>query len=399
MPGRHVIWIKGCTLVDEEYTEQEFPFVFLRFGIPDEGFWGTSAVARLLPAQLAYDKITQRIDKAHDLLGKPKLIKRKGSTLQKAHLDDDDEVPILETDQPTADIKEWNPEPITQWAYQERDSLPQRMRGSIGISGFEAQLQIPEQLREASGAAMERWVDAGNARHAMLHKEYEKFMMDLAWADLRIAAQAEKDGKEVVVKAPGAIRSTVEMLSFKDVKLDMERLKLRVLPVSQLPRTFAGRVKELIVLRDRGDISQKAYLRMLEMPDIESEIDNYVSDEDIIRKNLDYMLRTGKYLSPLPYDNLDLIVTLTVRKIHEVRVREEEEGEDKVALLVQYIEDALALKGGIGPDPMAVAAPPGMAPPMGPEAGLPMAGGPVPPGPPAPAGPPMPPVPTGTGMI
>lgn len=393
--GRHVIWIRGCTLVDELWEEPTFPFLFMKFGTPLSGFWGCSAVARLMPAQKAYDKLTQRIDVAHDLLGKPLLIKRKGASLQKAHLDDDDDgISILETEQPTADIKEWNPVPITPDAYRERDSLPQRMRGSIGISGFEAQLALPQQLREASGAALERWVEAGNARHAMFHKEYERFMLDLAWAVLREACRLEKAGKDVVVLAPGSMKSTIQMLKFSEVKLDMERLKLRVMPISQLPRTFAGRVKELSVLRDRGDITQKTYLRLLELPDIDSEVDSYVSDEDIIRKNLDLMLRTGKYISPLPYDNLDMIVKFAARKIHEVRCREVEDAEDKVALLVQYIDDALELKGGIGPAPDPAAAFAAPAPPVGPD-GLPLPppGPPLPPQAPGAAVPPGPPLP------
>lgn len=403
--GKEVIWIKDCTLDEGDYEEQTFPFVFLKFGTPIAGFWGMSAVQRLLPAQKSFDKLTDRIDQAHDLLGIPRIIKRPG-TVKTTQLDD---VPgtIIEVENPT-DLKEWNPVPITPDAYRERDSLPNRMRGSIGISGFEAQLQLPQQLREASGAALERWVDAGNARHAMFHGQYEEFMMQLTWAILRVAAALEKEGVDVVAKAPGRMRSTVEMLKFSEVKIDFQTLKLRVMPVNQLPRTFAGRVKELGALRDRGDITQKTYLRLLEIPDLESEIDNYVSDEDIIRKNLDYMVRTGKYLSPLPYDNHDLIVKLAARKIHEVRIRieDEEECNDVVALLVQYIEDSIALKNGIGqpegalpgvpggpnlgpaPDPNAAFAPPG--PPVPPPGAVPPPGPGIPNGTPPPAGAPPP---------
>lgn len=399
--GRHCIWMRGCTLLDEEWGEPTFPFVFMRFGTPMSGFWGLSAVQRLLPAQKAFDKLTQRIDLAHDLLGIPRIVKRPGA-VNTAQIDD---IPgtIIEMENP-ADMREWNPVPITPDAYRERDSLPQRMRGSIGVSGFEAQMQLPQQLREASGAAIERWVDAGNARHAMLHGSYEEFMMQLTYLIGRKAAAMEKDGVDVVVRAPGAMKSTVELLSFKKVKMDMDTLKLRVLPVSQLPRTFAGRVKELSQLKADGDITRKTYLRLLEIPDIESEIDALVSDEDIIRKNIDHMLRTGDYIEPLPYDNLDLIVKFAARKIHEVRVREGESGEDKVSLLIQYIEEALALKNGVGqpgpalggpPNPSQAFAPPGAMPggappPMG---AVPPPGTPqlppqpfTPPGPTGPAG-------------
>ena len=394
--GKHVIWMDGATLFEEEWKYDRFPFTFMRFGLKVAGFWGVSALYRILPAQKAFDRITKQIDECHQVMGLPRIIVRKGSGLQQSHIDD---LPftILETESPAGDIKEWNPVPINPAMYQERDSLVRRMRGAIGVSDFEAQNQIPTNIRDGAAAYMDRAIEQGQARHAMLHKAYESAVLDLADLALLIATDELSKGRDVVVKAPGSeMRTTIEMLRFSDVKVKRESLKMRVLPVSQLPRTFSNRVKDLALLRDRGDLTQKTFLRLLEIPDIDAEIDNMVSSEDIIRRNLSFMLRTGKYLSPLPYDNHDLIVKLTADKIHEARCREVDE--NRVALLVKYIDDAINLKAGIGPAPQ----PQGAMGPMAPPSGMAAPGGP--PGPPgappmgapppaAPGGPAMPPAP------
>ncbi len=90
----------------------------------------------------------------------------------------------------------------------------------------------------------------------------------------------------------------------------------------------------------------------------------------------------------MPFDNLDLIIQLTTRYINRYRIRQ---GADynKVGLMAQYIDDAIALKKGLGgPDPNAP--PPAGMPPV-PEpttmGALGMAGPPGSAGPGVPMGP------------
>jgi hypothetical protein len=109
---------------------------------------------------------------------------------------------------------------------------------------------------------------------------------------------------------------------------------------------------------------------MLEIPDVQGSQDELVSDEEIIFKNLTHMCKTGEYLTPLPFDNHDLIVQLATRYINKYRVRNDADG-DVVALLAQYIDDAIAMKRGLGSSdpnaPPSTAAALGMGgPPMGP---------------------------------
>ncbi len=394
--GRHVIWIRGCTLVDEEFNWDTFPFIWMRFGIRMEGFWGESAVKRLAPTQKLLDKLNKKIDESQDVMGVPRILIGNDCKLVLEHIDD---IPggIIKVEGNINNIKDWNAQCVTGELYQDRDSAPQKMRSLLGVSDFEADQQIPQGMRDVSGAMLERWVDQGQARHAMSHAEYENSVPKLSYLFMMQAEQCQEMGYDVVTAGPADShnKSSIEELSFKEVHIDRKRLRLRVQPMSQLPQTFAGKVEAFEKLKQAGyALDQKTALRMIEIPDLQGQSDLLVSDEEIIFKNLSHMCRTGEYMAPMPFDNLDLIVQMTTRYINRYRIRKDADYQ-KVGLLAQYIDDAIALKKGLGgPDGAAppstmgslgMGGPPGMPPPMGPD-GLPM--GPLP-GLPSPMGPPQ----------
>lgn len=397
--GRHVIWVKGCTLYSKSWSWDRFPFTVMRFGTRLMGYYGDSAVKRLAPTQKNFDKLNRKIDEAQDIMGIPRIILARDAHIERTHLDD---IPggVLETDNVNG-IKDWNATAVSPELYQERSSAPQKMRSLLGISDFDVQNQLPSSMREVSGPALERWIDSGTARHAMTHKELEKAVVDLAYLSMDYAAELQAEGKDVVVASPGSSKSTIELLKFSEVQVDRKRMKLRVQPMSQMPQTIAGKIDAFSKLRETGDLDKQTYLKMLEVPDIAHVTDFLGSDEEIILKNLYYMVKKGKYIPPLQYDNLDLIVPITTAFINHYRIRDDADME-KVAMLAQYIEDAILLKAGLdATDPNA---PPPPMPPMGgppmPGAGpmAPPMGGPVPPGMPPPAAGPPPGAPPPTGV-
>ena len=403
--GRHVIWVLGCTLVDEVWDWDRFPFTVLRYGFALEGgYYGVSAVKTLAATQKNFDKLNAKIDEAQDIMAVPRIIARKDSGLRLLDVDD---IPggIIEVDDING-IKEWNATAMSPEVYQERAAAPEKMRSLLGVNQFDTQTQLPPQMREVSGPALERLLDAGTARHAMTHAQLERAAIDLAYLTMDYAAALQDAGKDITVAAPGSLKSSVELLKFSEVQVDRKRMKLKVQPTNQMPQTFAGKVDAFQQLFQSQAIDKQTYLRMLEVPDVGGATDFLGSDEEIILKNLHFMVKKGVYIPPLQYDNLDLIVPLTTAFINWYRIREDADME-KVGMLGQYIEDAIALKRGPGtPDPNAPPAidpqtglptnpmappPPPPGPPMGPP-GAPVGAPPGPAGPPGgpPPGPPEP---------
>ncbi len=389
--GRHVIWVKGCTLVDEVWTWDRFPFTSMRYGHRLSGYYGKSAVQILAPTQKNHDKLNKKIDEAQDLMCVPRVIVHNDGELTLSHLDD---MPggILKLNGGKDMISEWNASAMAPEVYAERSAGPDKMRSLLGVNQFDTQNQLPPALREVSGPALERLLDAGTARHAMTHAELERATMDLAYMSMDYAADLLDDGKDLTVVAPGSSKTSIELLSFKEVQVDRKRLKLKVMPMNQMPQTFAGKVEQFSKLRESGDIDKQQYLKMLEVPDIAGATDFLGSDEEIILKNLHFMVKKGKYIPPLQYDNLDLIVPITTAFINWYRIREDADME-KVGMLGQYIEDAIALKNGLGSsdpnapptiDPMTGLPTDPMAPPPQPQLD-PATGQPMPPPPGGPA--------------
>lgn len=413
--GRHVIWVKGCTLVDEAWSWDRFPFTVMRYGHRLSGYYGKSAVQVLAATQKNHDKLNAKIDEAQDVMAVPRIVLSNGAKLVTDHVDD---VPggILRVDGPVGSITEWNATAVSPELYQERSEAPEKMRSLLGVNSFDTQSQLPAQLREVSGPALERLLDAGTARHAMTHAEVERATVDLAYLAMMYAADLEEDGKDIVVTSPGSAKTTVEMLTFSEVCIDRKRMKLQVQPMAQMPQTFAGKVEHFGKLMEQKVISPKQYGRMLEVPDMAQATDFLGSDEEIILKNLHFMVKKSAYIPPLQYDNLDLIVPITTAFINWYRIRDDADMEI-VGMLAQYIEDAIALKKGLGQKDPAV--PPAVdpatglptnpmvpppAPPLDAATGQPLPTGPGPAmmGPPPPGAGPMPagpmPMPPAGGM-
>lgn len=398
--GRHTIFLNNVTLVDEEWDWDCFPFVFIRFGCRIDGFWGESAVKRLAPTQKLLDKLNQKIDESQDVMGVPRILVQAGNIPTKEEIDD---VPggILTVKNINA-IRDWNAQCASPEMYQDRDAAPSKMRSLLGVSDFQVEQALPQNTREFSAPAMERMVDQGQARHAMLHREVEKAACQLAELFMRQAEECQGMGYDLVVTGPDEYHEpdTLQELSFKEVHVDRKRLKVRIQPMNQLPQSFAGKVDAISKLRNDAGIPlhPKIALRMLEVPDVQRAADYLGSDEEIIMKNLSHMCRTGEYLPPMPFDNLDLIVQLTTAYINYYR-RTPDADMEKVAMLAQYIDDAIALKEGLGgtdpnaPPPPTTMGALGIPPPPGlpPGPPQPMAGPPPPPGGPPPG--PMPPMP------
>jgi hypothetical protein len=361
--GRHVIWVRGCTLVDEPWSWDRYPFTVLRYGVRQDGYYGKSAVQVLAPTQKNHDKLNAKIDEAQDIMCVPRIILHNDAELALSEIDDVAGA-ILKCNQGKDAITEWNATAMAPEIYAERAAGPDKMRSLLGVNQFDTQSQLPPALREVSGPALERLIDAGTARHAMTHAQLEYAAMDLAYMSMDYAADLQEDDQDITVVAPGSAKSSVELLKFSEVQVDRKRMKLQVLPMSQMPQTFAGKVEAFQKLYQDKAIDKAKYLKMLEVPDEHGATDFLGSDEEIILKNLHFMVKKGKYIPPLQYDNLDLIVPITTAFINWYRIRDDADME-KVGMLGMYIEAAIALKKGLGtPD---AAAPP----PIDPMTGMP----------------------------
>lgn len=334
--GVYIYGTSAGTLIAREYPFKEFPHIPWRWKGAPTAFYGQSAVARLIPGQREYNKLCLKGQKAHDLLCKPRILVRKNSGFQK-HKIDDKLASVWEADDVSQNaIREWNPQPIHPDFYRERDSLPDKMRALLGVSGYADSAEIPSQLREISGVALTNMMADHSSKHAMSHLSHERSTVALSYRVIDEAEWLQKHKVDVEVRTE--YDGQLNKLNFSKVQMDRKNFKLNVLPVSHQARTFAARVAEFSPLRDKGDISEATYRRLIGNPDNEAESDMLTSKEEMCDKMLNHVFKTGESVEFLSFDDPDLTVQRGAAFINIQRMRGCRP--EKLAPVIEYVESA-----------------------------------------------------------
>lgn len=391
--GRHVIAIAGCTLVDEAWDGDGFPIEFYVPRKRRRSIWGLSMMFDLVAPQREYEKLTMKIQNQHQKMGVSGFVAPKSANMNPREITAGTFaggfVAEYDGQQPPTPLVV---EPVAQGTYAYKDSIPRDMMAAKGVSQLSAQSQLPAGLQQASGKALQVFEDFEAERFLAYHRELERWTMRLAWRIVRCAYELVAQGKNPQVRYRQK-KGGFERVTWKSVlPKDFDDLILAVFPVSQLSKQPSARFAQLQELLNSGAITVEQFKRLYDLPDLEAENQLDTADTDIIDRNLDVMITTGKYVSPEPFDNFDLLIARTGKMINLCRV--EEVPDARIKLLRDYIEDAKGLKDQIAKDEAAKAAANAPAPPMGgpPGMGAPPMGAPpgMPPGMPPPGMPPMP---------
>lgn len=379
--GRYAVAIGNATLVDEGFEDDAFPFEFLHWNRPIDGFWGEGLGMQLTGIQLEINRLLLRIQQAQKLAGTFRIFYQQGS------ID-----PNILTNAPGALIPYLSTPPIFAPApsippelYAQLDRLYAKAYEIAGISQLSAQAMKPAGLD--SGVALRAYNDQTSKRFLQFSRDDEECHVGLARKMIRtVRALAEDDPSLDVVYRD---KSHIERIAWKDVDIDESAYELAVMPASILPNTPAGKLATAQELLNTGAITQEQFLKLLGMPDLESETNLLTAPRELLESRLERMLDEGEYLGPEPFHDLPLALKLAGLTYQRAELNGVPES--RLELLRQYLED---VKGLLTPPPPAAVPAPGPMPPPAPlpgPLGPPVPGGPPPPVPPMP--PPLPPEP------
>lgn len=391
--GRHVIAVEGedGTLIDEPWDGKGgFPIVLYVPRKRRRHILGMSLMRDLIAPQREYEKLTKKIQHQHQKMG----VAGWHTTLEA-------ELNVREITAGTfgaAFVVETNSQqpptpliidPVTDGTYGYADSIPRNMLERNGISTMAANSQVPAGLQQASGKALQVFEDVEDVRLRPYHVERERFKIRLSWLIVHAAKRIVDRNGGYKVRYRG--KKGLESIDWKEVLEDQASFTLTVFPVSELSRQPAAKFAQLSEMMDRGAITVEQFKRLFGLPDLEAENELDVADTEVIDRAMDIMVTSGRYLSPEPFDNFDLLIQ-RAGKFYNL-CRQQEVPEPRLQLLRNYIQDARAAKQLAAPPPAAPTmgappmppGPPGMMPPAGPLPGMP-------PGPPMapPGAPPMP---------
>lgn len=338
--GRHTIACTGGIILDEKYTKDKFPFVFLHYSPRLLGFWAQGLAERLMGTQMEINSLLYTITRAIKLVGVPRVFQEQGSKVSKASNNND--VGVIITYSGTKPIYEVAP-CVPQELYAQLQRLIQYGYQQEGISSLDASAEKPAGLN--SGEAIRSYDNISTDRMATLSRNYDNVFVDLAYLMIDLAKEiAERDGKYQTVYPNKNGTKQVDL-----PKADMleDPFVIQCFNMSSLPRDPSGRMAKVTEMITSGMISIKEGRRLLDYPDLDQVEKLANASEERIFQILDKIVEDGVYTPPDPFLDLQNATELTVQYINLYGSAKLEE--EKMQYLRDFFTQVQALKQAAQP--------------------------------------------------
>ena len=378
--GRHVIAIENCTLVDQPYKRDGFPFVWLKWRDPESGFYGLPLVSDLIGYQIRQDEMQSLIQRGQEVMCVPRLAVEEGSSVQVSQLDN--QVGKI------VNYRGTEPKPLIWPAfhpelYAERDRNKSSAYEFSGVSEALAQAKpLSSQQRFDSAPAQREFQQAQDTRFNHFVQRGEEAY--LAVAEGLVADGAELYTGQKIDRATSYLsHNLVQQIPWSKVDMDRDRYVLQVAASSVINMSPAARTDKLEGMLAEGKITIDDYYAMSGDPDLERLTDRKAAKTDHVESMIDQML-DGVEQTPTQFDDLDVTIPI----VHDELLRllsigNEADGTnvptDIIYCFVQWLELAKELKApaitqpamapGVNEAQVAGGMPPGPPPPQGPPAG------------------------------
>lgn len=389
--GRHVIAIFGgnMTLIDELWERDYFPFCVLHYSDPVVGYWGQGLVEQAEGFQYEINDMSQKVSEGHWMLGGGMIFVPVGSDIVDTSLTNGN-VPIIKH-QPGKPPQFVTPNPVNPACYQRLRDLPNDCLNTLGISQMAAQGAKAAAEAGMSGVALQTLDDVESERFVVFGRAYEAWCLEVARHLIDSAKEIANDHGDYAVSVH--MKGGLLSLSWADV--DVEGYELRLFSTSLLPSQPAARLDRLNTLFNAGVIDRATFLRYLDAPDLQAELDMETADRLLVDEIIEIMLDAEgsaddlekAYQPPSPYSTQ---LDWGMRRAQQRLARATIDGapEENLDLLRRYITESVPAKakaqelagGAPGPGggmPNLGANQPTAAPPPG-AGQLPMNGAPAP---------------------
>lgn len=334
--GKHVIAVSSGLILNEKYTKDSFPFVFMNYSPRLLGFWSQGLAEQLMGTQLEINSILYTISKSMKLVGVPRIFVESGSKISDAHFNDAiGSIIHFKGSPPIFNVAD----PVNQQLYSHLNTLIQYGYQQAGVSQLQASSEKPQGLD--SGEAIRTYSDISTDRLATISKRYDDFFISVAYKmiDLAIDIAKEKGGYDTVFPDRDGARE----VSLPDVKsLTDNPFVIQCFNQSSLPKDPAGRMSKVTEMIQSGMISIKEGRRLLDYPDL-GQIEKLANaGEERIYKVLDAIIEDGDYTPPDPFMDLQLANDTSVAYYNLYSMNKLEE--DKAQQLRDFYAQVQALK-------------------------------------------------------
>lgn len=297
--GRHVVLVPSVqVLVDEEWAHPRFPFAFIHYAKPPVGFWSSGLGRLLMRYQVSINIVLRNIEQNVRLGGALKVYVKRGSAVNNTSLGNDLRGAIVEyTDTPPA----WSVNPsVSPDIKAHLDYLVSQAWEETGWNQTNSTAEKPPGFN--SGIAFRTWLDSITERQVMLSKSWEALYRELAVLTIDAAERIYERTDKFVATYVGD--SELQRVTMTEAMLDREDFEVRVLSAARLPDTPAGRFQYVEELAANGYIDRVTAMKLIDVPDVESELSRQLAARDLIDERINRILKGDVALAP--HDRMDL---------------------------------------------------------------------------------------------
>lgn len=290
VPGRHTKCLPDCTLLDEKWEKPFFPYAVQIFIKRAKSWYGISGAERVAGIQRALNKRNWVIEKQNDNIALPTTWVRPADASVTTKQTRIGNVGVIRGDYPHTVM----PQAVAPETYKSRVDLIDAGNREFGQSQMATHGTKPAGLD--SGVALREFKDQTSDRYSPQEQGFEEMVLDATWLLADVCKDLGSD-------APVAIRKSrfgSRKIKWSDV--DMGEVRIQLYAASNLPRTPAGRMQFVIELAQAGVISQDSARRLLQHPDLESELSLYTAALESVEQCLDEIAE-GRQVVPDPFMN------------------------------------------------------------------------------------------------
>jgi hypothetical protein len=160
-----------------------------------------------------------------------------------------------------------------------------------------------------------------------------------------MAKEIAEDGEYRVIVGGGLEK--VAELDWSEVEIDEDSFAIEIFPASGLPQDPSGRLSRVIELMNGGLIDKSSALKLLNFPDLDSEINLELSTLQATDAMVEEMLATGLPISPEPYMDLQTYMRRAASHLNVLTAKGEENASGMAAVRASIEATANMMRAGM----------------------------------------------------
>jgi hypothetical protein len=321
--GRYCMSIDTATLVDEEYTDEHYPFVFFHYDEPVTGFYGKGVAEHLLGHQIRLNQLHDFIRKAQDLMSAPRWwVNSASRVLDSVFVND---MGVVGQYSGPVEPKSHTPQAVHPEIYQQEQRIEESAMRRAGISAMSANASRPEGIEHA--VALRELSDSQAKRHVERSARFEDSAVDATKRLLHELRQMVL-GKESLEHFPE--QEVIKRVDWKKVDLFSTRFSIQIQTASMLSETPSGRKQGVVELLQYGGFEllgggnaqagMQEAMRLLGHPDLGQNRKRVNAAMERIEWVISRM-RDGEMVLPEQTDNLVLGIPTVIAAMQDYEIR------------------------------------------------------------------------------